>query len=183
MRCLGLDCSREATFGEYLFLDWGRKKGDVWVYQVASCQDCRVGIREEIVKIFSRRAKASKANPLVCGSIFHVIPTGRKAGEHRVVIWSDCKDFRSWDKARRMWTSARHGKFYSLLGKPRYVNRYDWRGWSVKNQGPKYDLQPLEHARYGFPYVHALVYHWCQQLPDDWTPTLIEDLPPQSPPL
>src|SRR6185369_5303074 len=98
-------CGAAATYGDLLFLDWGQRDARIDTFLITACDDAshRADLREDVVKVFQRK-KGSARNAFVGGGIFHVLPLDNRQpeGPHRIIIWSDCKDFRAWDSARRI---------------------------------------------------------------------------------
>lgn len=182
------NCNGNAVLAEDLFLDWGQRDGTVDCYRVGSCEACKDMVREEIAVIFKRR-DGNAANAFVAGCILHV--RFMPQGGHRVVIWSHCKDFRSWDKTRWIFDAARGKRsrtrdergqhpYVTALGNPRFVNRFDWRGW-VKNPtggSSTYEMISVEENERGLPYKAAFVRQWVRDLSADWQPTFVEGYPP-----
>lgn len=174
MKCVM--CDSEASHGEYLFLDWGEKRDKVDAYLVAACPEHCWQARERVVKMFGGHGGRAKRGPLAGGSIIHVIPLELKG--HDVIVWSNAKNFSSWDRARRIRKGIvdKDGEFRALFGNPRTVKRLDWRGWGPPPNSPAYNLQPLTQLEYGRPFLIAFLKRWAH-LPVNWEPTPITGFP------
>jgi len=172
-------CENEASHGEYLFLDWGERKEKVDTYLVVACSEHLQQARERIVRMFGGHGSRAKRGPLVAGSIIQVVPVHEGRGRD-VIVWSNAKNFSSWDSARRIRKNIldKDGEFRPLFGNPRTVKRLDWRGWGPPPNSPKYDLQPLSQLAYGKPFLVAFLRRWTH-LPSDWEPNPIIGFPPR----
>ena len=181
MKCI--ICGNNASYGEYLYLNWGQKAGKIDTYLVTACNTHRQEIRERVVRMFGSKGGRNQRGPLVAG-IIHVIPLNQERHKHKVVIWSNIQNSSAWNAAGKIWknTFYKDGSFQQVLGNPLYVNRYDWRGYGWKGYGlspnsPKYDLQPLNQAEYGNPYVILFLRKWVIGLPSEWEANPVLDFP------
>lgn len=174
-------CQAPAVYAEQLHLDWNHKDGRVDSYLVGACEACRETVRDQIVSYFNVSG-AQSANPFVGGCVFQAVFAGTSSAPRRVILWSDVKRFRSWNKSNTIRRRAiEPGPFRDTLGNPSYfVNALDWRGWSPGSDTRKYALTSAQDVERAIPVVASFIRAWVHSLPADWTPTFQFGLPPRS---